>query len=114
MKLLAIREEGPEAGDVRPLRPRIEPVLESVAIARLFARAGGAAMHTATGFAAHGGRAARRARAGLGTAAVRGEEVLGIWISLFMRCSVNPGFVRCLGRGVIHGIRGILDVLKVT
>ncbi len=53
---------------MRPLRPRIEPVLESVAIARLCARAGGAAMHTATGF---------------GTAAGRDEEVLGIWISLF-------------------------------
>ena len=53
---------------MRPLRPRIEPVLESVAIARLCARARGAAMHTATGF---------------GTVVGRGEEVLGIWISLF-------------------------------
>ena len=49
---------------MRPIRPRIEPVLESVAIAR----AGGAAMHTARGF---------------GTAAGRGEEILGIWVSLF-------------------------------
>ena len=54
---------------MRPLRPRIEPVLESVAIARLCARAGGAAMHTAMGF---------------DTAAGRGEEVLGIGVFAFL------------------------------
>ena len=63
-KPLAIRDEGPEVGDVRPIRPRIEPVLKSVAIARV----GGAAMHTARGF---------------GAAAGRGEEFLGIGVSLF-------------------------------
>ena len=54
---------------MRPLRLRIEPVLESVAIARLCARAGGGAMHTATGF---------------DSAAGRGEEVLGIGVFAFL------------------------------
>ena len=79
-KSLAIRDEGPEVGDVRPIRPRIEPVLKSVAIAR----AGCAAMHTARGF---------------GAAAGRGEEFWGLGFRFFMLCSVNPGFLRCLGRG---------------
>jgi hypothetical protein len=75
-------------------RMRIEPVLQRVPVAAGRARSGGAAVHTAMVFAAHGGRQAGMAGAGRRAAAPARQHRLGVTRASHLCARAAPGPAR--------------------